>query len=72
MNMKNDTTRISYQLGSSTFIKAGFLAEEKISSINFHIDNDGLASFFQHNQYRIANRICQNMQYQGKGLGIHE
>jgi hypothetical protein len=70
--MKNDTTKIFYQLGSSTFIKAGFLAEEKVSSINFHIEDYGLASCFQNNQYPIANRICQRMQYQGKRLGIHE
>jgi hypothetical protein len=61
--MKNDTTKTSYQLGSSTFIKAGSLVEEKISSINFHIQNDGLASCFQNNQYPITNRICQSMQY---------
>lgn len=70
--MKKDKDKISYQLGSSTFVKARFLADDKIMSINFHIDNDGLASCFQNNQYPIANRIFQSMRYQGKGLGIHE
>lgn len=70
--MKNDTTKISYQLGSSTFIKACFLVEEKISNINLHIENDGLESFFQNNHCPITNRIFQSMSYQGKGLGIHE
>jgi hypothetical protein len=71
-NMTNDTIRISYQLGSSTFIKVGFLAKEKISSINLYIYDDGLASFFQNNKYPIAIKNFQSMHYQNKGLGMYE
>jgi hypothetical protein len=58
-SIKNDKEKIACQLGSSTFIKLGFLADQKIPNNNsFHIDNDGLSSCFQNNKYTITNRIC--------------
>ena len=69
---QDNEAKTLYQLGSSIFVKAGFLADENITSDSIHIPNDGLASCFQNNKYPIANRIFQSMQYQGKGLGIHE
>lgn len=73
ISMTEVKASISYQLGSYTFIKAGFLADEKIPIINgFHLNNDGLASFFQNNKYPIINKIFQSLQYRGRGFGLHE
>jgi hypothetical protein len=63
-SMKNDKSKISYQLGSSNFMKLGFLVDEKIPNRNgFHIDNDGLASWFQNNKYPMENKIFQIIYY---------
>ena len=61
-----------YHLGLSIFVRAGFLAVENMTSDSIQIHKDGLASCFQNNKYPITNRIYQSMQYQGKGLGLHE
>lgn len=51
----------SYQLGSSTFIKLGFVVDDEIPSNSFHKHNDGLASCFQNEKYPLQTesvRAC--------------
>ena len=64
---------MSYQLGPTTFIQSGFLTDEKIESSNDSwLHRDDFASCFESGEYPIENRICQTMNYKGKGLGLHE
>lgn len=72
-NINKKTESASYQVGSTIFIQSSFLENEKIESSNdswFY--DDGLASFFQSEEYPIANKMCQIMNYKGKGLALHE
>lgn len=63
----------SHQLVPTTFVWFGLLADEQIEiSNNSQLFNDGFTSCFRSNTYPITNQMCRVMNYQGKGLGLHE
>ena len=58
-SINNKTVSSSYQFGPTIFIQSGFLTDEKIESSNdSRLYDDGLASYFQSEEYPIANKIC--------------
>lgn len=63
-----------YPLNPLTFIHGGLLAEEKqrIYTNTPLPPNNGLALFFQNNKNPVLDRLLKRMNYQGKGLGLHE
>ena len=64
---------VTYKLGSLTFFRASYLInEEAITFEDPQQSREGLAPCFQGKSYPIANKIFQQMNYQGRGLGLHE
>jgi len=66
--------RSSYALGSNTFIHGGCLVGDKelLSTTLPSPSNNGIASCVLNNKYPVAHPMVQNMNYHGKGLGLHE